>query len=163
MGSATHSHPQPHPHPHPRPRPHPPTPPLPLCALKGTITLILILILILILTPPRTHSHSHSFKGTLYDVTHLPCRSARYTPAEGGTCTPAQANPKDFPVRRTTQSLAPAGPKHDANLNPTRILPPTPTANLALITQVKPGAVMPGVNGCKGVDYAVLFVIGEEV
>jgi len=38
-------------------------------------------------------------KGKLYDVTHLPCRSALYTPATAGaTCTPAQANPSDFPV-----------------------------------------------------------------
>ena len=32
-------------------------------------------------------------KGTLYDVTHLPCRAARY---RGGS--PANANLKDFPV-----------------------------------------------------------------
>merc|ERR1719446_961915 len=38
-------------------------------------------------------------KGALYDVTHLPCRSARYTPAEGGTCTPAQADRAQFPVK----------------------------------------------------------------
>ena len=39
-------------------------------------------------------------KGTLYDVTHLPCRSARYTPASAGaTCTPAQADKGLFPVR----------------------------------------------------------------
>lgn len=41
-------------------------------------------------------------EGTLYDVTHLPCRSARYQPmassaaADGGT--PTAANPRDFPV-----------------------------------------------------------------
>lgn len=38
-------------------------------------------------------------KGTLYDITHLPCRSARYTPrskTENGS--PLTANPKDFPV-----------------------------------------------------------------
>ena len=67
------------------------------------------------------------FKGNpakLFDVTHLPCRSARYTPASGATCTPAQANKGDFPV--------------------------------------SPGAKMPSVNGCNGVDYAVLFVIAEQ-
>lgn len=38
--------------------------------------------------------------ATLYDVTHLPCRSARYTPAVAGTeATPAKANPADFPVK----------------------------------------------------------------
>ena len=37
--------------------------------------------------------------GTLYDVTHLPCRSARYTPpASGGACAPSSAIRSDFPV-----------------------------------------------------------------
>ena len=48
----------------------------------------------------------------LHDVTHLPCRSARYVPLHGGseeasdgkavtvsTGSPASANPTDFPVR----------------------------------------------------------------
>lgn len=35
-------------------------------------------------------------KGCLYDVTHLPCRSAAY---RGGTCAPKNANLRDFPVR----------------------------------------------------------------
>jgi hypothetical protein len=70
----------------------------------------------------------------LYDVTHLPCRSARYTPftavdeeAEGATPvivgSPLTANPKDFPVA--------------------------------------PGAEMPAVPGCAKQDYAVLFVVGK--
>lgn len=38
--------------------------------------------------------------ATLYDVTHLRCRSALYTPAAGqGSCTPADAKPAAFPVR----------------------------------------------------------------
>ena len=61
-------------------------------------------------------------KGSLYDVTHLPCRSAAYT---GKTCAPGNANLRDFPV--------------------------------------KPGAEMPGINGCSKQDYAVLFVLGEVV
>ncbi|GKS57638.1 hypothetical protein YTPLAS18_11650 [Nitrospira sp.] len=37
--------------------------------------------------------------ATLYDVTHLACRSARYTPAEGGgSCSPANAQKTAFPV-----------------------------------------------------------------
>jgi len=65
-------------------------------------------------------------KGTLYDVTHLPCRSARYTPhGKRGTCLPSAAERKDFPVR--------------------------------------PGAKMPAISGCNKQDYAVLFVLGEEV
>ena len=47
--------------------------------------------------------------GTLYDVTHLPCRSARYTPmssTENGS--PLTANPKDFPV--TPGAIMPSVP-----------------------------------------------------
>ncbi len=37
--------------------------------------------------------------ATLYDVTHLACRSARYTPARaGGSCSPANAKQTAFPV-----------------------------------------------------------------
>ena len=35
-------------------------------------------------------------KGTLYDVTHLPCRSAAY---RGDTCAPQNADLKSFPVK----------------------------------------------------------------
>merc|ERR1719440_2140168 len=34
----------------------------------------------------------------LYDVTHLPCRAARYSPLSGSAGTPASANAADFPV-----------------------------------------------------------------
>lgn len=37
-------------------------------------------------------------RATLHDVTHLACRSARYTP-DAGACTPAQARQERFPVR----------------------------------------------------------------
>jgi len=39
--------------------------------------------------------------ATLFDVTHLPCRSARYTPVSGAeinSCSPARARHGDFPV-----------------------------------------------------------------
>lgn len=37
--------------------------------------------------------------ATLYDVTHLACRSARYTPAAGdGSCSPANVQQAAFPV-----------------------------------------------------------------
>lgn len=37
--------------------------------------------------------------ATLYDVTHLACRSARYTPAAvGGSCSPANVQKTAFPV-----------------------------------------------------------------
>ncbi|MGE3978302.1 MAG: hypothetical protein AB7F94_12025 [Nitrospira sp.] len=37
--------------------------------------------------------------ATLYDVTHMACRSARYTPATvGGSCSPASAKQTAFPV-----------------------------------------------------------------
>ena len=72
-------------------------------------------------------------KATLFDVTHLPCRSGRYTPAADGVLeggggiagTPKAANPRDFPVT--------------------------------------PGAIMPSVPGCNKQDYAVLFVVGKAV
>lgn len=40
-------------------------------------------------------------KATLYDVTHLPCRSARYSPIGSGSNagSPLTANQKDFPVK----------------------------------------------------------------
>jgi len=39
-------------------------------------------------------------KGKLFDVTHLPCRSARYTPASGvGDGSPLTAKESDFPVK----------------------------------------------------------------
>ena len=36
--------------------------------------------------------------ATLYDVTHLRCRSARYTPASDNSCSPAKAPITAFPV-----------------------------------------------------------------
>jgi hypothetical protein len=36
-------------------------------------------------------------EGTLYDVTHLPCRSARYTPTLA-SASPTNARLSDFPV-----------------------------------------------------------------
>ncbi len=37
--------------------------------------------------------------ATLYDVTHLPCRSARYSPASSGnSCSPSNAAQQSFPV-----------------------------------------------------------------
>ena len=37
--------------------------------------------------------------ATIYDVTHLRCRSGRYTPIREGSCTPANAEQLNFPVR----------------------------------------------------------------
>ena len=48
-------------------------------------------------TTPLTVKPDGSWKleqGSLYDVTHLPCRAAKYS---GGS--PADADPRDFPVR----------------------------------------------------------------
>lgn len=65
------------------------------------------------------------FGATLYDVTHLPCRSAKYTSADSSNaCSPALAQQTSFPV--------------------------------------KPGGIMPAVQGCSKQDYSVLFVIGIE-
>lgn len=37
-------------------------------------------------------------QATVHDVTHLKCRSARYTPVREGSCSPGQMSPKHFPV-----------------------------------------------------------------
>jgi hypothetical protein len=37
-------------------------------------------------------------KGSLYDVTHLPCRTGVYTAPKGGMCTPTAAMQQKFPV-----------------------------------------------------------------
>jgi hypothetical protein len=45
--------------------------------------------------------------STLYDVTHLGCRSARYTPAKAANaCSPANAPTKGFPVTPGAASLS---------------------------------------------------------
>ena len=43
----------------------------------------------------------------LYDVTHLPCRSARYHPVDGGS--PLTAKKSDFPVRPGAEMPGVAG------------------------------------------------------
>ena len=76
--------------------------------------------------------------ATLYDVTHLGCRSARYTPStssktsdktvnktDANACSPANAPTKGFPVNA--------------------------------------GGAMPAVNGCHKQDYTVLIVVGLPV
>ncbi|MEM7292876.1 MAG: hypothetical protein AAF420_05685 [Pseudomonadota bacterium] len=64
--------------------------------------------------------------ANVFDVTHLACRSARYTPMSADSdCSPAKAPQSPFPLQ----------------LN----------------------AAMPDVDGCKKVDYAVLFLVGVEV
>lgn len=40
-----------------------------------------------------------SDNASIYDVTHLRCRSGRYTPTSNGYCSPASAKKSDFPVR----------------------------------------------------------------
>jgi hypothetical protein len=37
-------------------------------------------------------------RATLFDVTHLPCRAARYTSSGGRSCSPANADKSAFPV-----------------------------------------------------------------
>lgn len=58
---------------------------------------------ILTVQPPASGGSQHwqlDSKASIYDVTHLRCRSGRYTSAKGaGACTPAQAKQADFPVR----------------------------------------------------------------
>ena len=51
------------------------------------------------LTSDSTQRWELADDATVYDVTHLRCRSARYTPATGGgSCSPAAAQMSEFPV-----------------------------------------------------------------
>ncbi len=56
-------------------------------------------ITVLTVYPPDTDGAQRweLLDGTLADVTHLPCRSARYTSADG-SCSPANADPSQFRV-----------------------------------------------------------------
>ncbi|NKB62752.1 MAG: hypothetical protein GKR95_11750 [Gammaproteobacteria bacterium] len=52
---------------------------------------------------PEDESGEHRWElgpgTTLYDVTHLPCRSARYSPADGeGSCSPTNADASVYPI-----------------------------------------------------------------
>ena len=57
---------------------------------------------VLTIHPPDSHGDGRwelDQGATLYDVTHLACRSARYTPATAGSsCSPAKAKQTAFPV-----------------------------------------------------------------
>jgi hypothetical protein len=57
---------------------------------------------VLTIHPPGADGRAHwelDGGATLYDVTHLACRSAVYTPAAGaGSCSPTKARVSDFPV-----------------------------------------------------------------
>jgi hypothetical protein len=74
-------------------------------------------------------------QGTLFDVTHLPCRAARYTAATSGSGAEDEKPASTFPIEKVGAKDYP----------------------------VKPGASMPPVDGCSKQDYAVLFVIGLPV
>lgn len=63
---------------------------------------------------PRASDGSQQWEldnnASIYDVTHLRCRSGRYTPmANGGPCTPAKAKQADFPVTPGAEMPAVAG------------------------------------------------------
>ena len=78
--------------------------------------------------------------ATLYDVTHLPCRAARYEPLAVPTTT------KDADDAEAIGSGTDLGSPLSANL---RDFP------------VKPGARMPAVPGTNKHEYAVVFVVGK--
>jgi hypothetical protein len=75
-------------------------------------------------------------EGTLYDVTHLPCRSARYQP----------------------QTVMDGEGLSDPDL---KYLGTPLAANIKTDFPVAPGAIMPEIKGCNKQDYAVLFVVGK--
>lgn len=56
---------------------------------------------VLTIDPPASGGGEQRWRlqdGTLYDVTHLPCRAAKYNPSDGSDASPANANASDFPV-----------------------------------------------------------------
>jgi hypothetical protein len=80
-------------------------------------------------------------EGTLLDVTHLPCRSARYKPVVVVGVTGNSSS-------HTDRGVVVAGSPRTANLS-----------NFP----VAPGAEMPPIPGCTKQDYAVLFIVGRAV
>ena len=56
---------------------------------------------ILRIEPKGADGHQHwdlNYGATLYDVTHLGCRAANYTPKSANSCTPDHADQENFPV-----------------------------------------------------------------
>lgn len=91
-------------------------------------------------------------KGTLHDVTHLPCRSARYTPLPAAAAAAEEAEG----AAGGTESCAAAASAGE---------PPqagTPAGARKGDFPVAPGATMPDVAGCARQDYWVLFVVAIE-
>ncbi len=57
---------------------------------------------VLTIDPPDASGARHwslADGATVYDVTHLRCRAALYTPRDGQTCSPRALSPDAFPVR----------------------------------------------------------------
>ena len=77
-------------------------PNVPLSPGKYVVTGARKVTAVLTIHPTDSHGDRHwelDQNATLYDVTHLACRSARYTPATvGGSCSPASAKQTSFPV-----------------------------------------------------------------
>ncbi len=77
-------------------------PTIPLPPGKYVVTGARKVTTVLTIHPTDNHGDSRwefDHGATLYDVTHLACRSARYTPATaGGACSPAHAKQSAFPV-----------------------------------------------------------------
>lgn len=76
-------------------------PTVPLPAGKYLVTGARKVTAVLTIHPADSHGDRRwelDQSATLYDVTHLACRSARYTPAAGSSCSPANAKQTAFPV-----------------------------------------------------------------
>lgn len=79
-------------------------PDFPVPAGKYVVTGDRETIVVLTIHPSDEHGDRHwelANGATLYDVTYLPCRSARYTPATataGESCSPANVRRAAFPV-----------------------------------------------------------------
>jgi hypothetical protein len=77
-------------------------PTVPLPSGKYLVTGARKVTAVLTIHPPDSHGDRRwelDQGATIFDVTHLACRSARYTPATvGGSCSPANAKQSAFPV-----------------------------------------------------------------
>jgi hypothetical protein len=86
-------------------------------------------------------------EGTLSDVTHLPCRSARYTPTAAAAKIDSSVGNNGAAASKNSRMVPVGG---------------SPAAARLADYPVAPGAPMPPIPGCDKADYAVLFVVAVE-
>lgn len=107
-----------------------------------------------VLTVNKDASWELSNGAKLYDVTHLPCRSAKYTPSGGADGSPASARPRDFPVT----------PGAASTRSPCRICALDTRVCVLLFSRACHcrARAVPAVEGTNKQDYSVIFVTAIE-